>query len=223
MSRYERFAERYAAGEVPWDHADPPPEVLAYVPTLPPGRALDLGCGYGRATLFIAGLGWQVDGVDFVPAAVREARARAEAAGLADRARFHEGNIAHLDFLAGPYDLALDVGSMHSLSQAELRGYHAGLLRLLAPGGVYLLFAHLQDKDQDPLSVGIAAFPSEAAGTTGTGNADLPRWLDEALMRKVFAVGFTLERVEYGTTQVAGKPPWPSGWFWWRRAKANLE
>lgn len=211
MSRYERFADRYASGELPWDQADPPPEVLAYVPTLPPGRALDLGCGLGRASLFIAGLGWEVDAVDFVPAAVAEARVRAEAAGVADRIRFHQGDIANLDFLDGPFDLALDVGSMHSLDEVELGTYHAGLLRLLAPGAVYLLFAHLQEVDTTGLSVGIPAFPGDVDA------ADLPRWLDEALLHEVFAEGFSLERVEYGITKVAGRPPWPSAWFWWRR------
>mgnify|MGYP003516116257 CR=1 FL=1 len=75
MSRYERFADRYASGELPWDQADPPPEVLAYVPTLPPGRALDLGCGLGRASLFIAGLGCSRDDEVIVRAVLNLAEA----------------------------------------------------------------------------------------------------------------------------------------------------
>jgi len=208
MSRYRRFAERYAAGQVPWDHADPPPEVLAHVPTLPPGRALDLGCGYGRAALFMAGLGWQVEAVDFVAAAVREARTRALAAGLAGRIGFIRGDIARLDCLTGRYDFALDVGSMHSLDEAELCAYHAGLVRLLRPGAGFLLFAHLEGKAPSPLSVGIAAYPA---------GAEAPRWLDESVLRAVFFAGFDLERVKYGTTRVGDRPPSPSAWFWWRR------
>lgn len=199
MSRYDRFAERYAAGDVPWDHADPPPEVLAFVPTLPVGRALDLGCGFGRAALFMAGLGWQVDAVDFVAAAVDVARARAAAAGLADRIRVHVGDITDLAFLDGPYDLALDVGSLHSLEAAELRACHAELLRLLRPGAAFLLFAHL-----------------DTPGAPAV-DADPRRWLDDSLLHAVFGTGFRLERVERGTTQVGDNPPWPSAWFWFRR------
>lgn len=199
MSRYDRFAERYAAGDVPWDHADPPPEVLAFVPTLPVGRALDLGCGFGRAALFMAGLGWRVDAVDFVAAAVDVARARAAAAGLADRIRVHVGDITDLAFLDGPYDLALDVGSLHSLEAAELRAYHAELLRLLRPGAAFLLFAHL-----------------DTPGAPAVG-ADPRRWLDESLLHTLFGTGFRLERLERGTTQVGDNPPWPSAWFWFRR------
>lgn len=177
----------------------PPPEVLAYVPTLPVGRALDLGCGFGRAALFMARLGWQVDAVDFVTAAVDVARVRAAAAGLADRIHVHVGDITDLAFLDGPYDLALDVGSLHSLEPAELRASHAELMRLLRPGAVFLLFAHLD-------------MPGAPAV-----DAEPRRWLDESLLDAVFGTGFRIERVERGTTQVGDNPPWPSAWFWFRR------
>ncbi|RIL11074.1 class I SAM-dependent methyltransferase [bacterium] len=200
MSRYDRFAERYASRDVPWDRAEPPPEVLATAPALPVGRALDLGCGFGRAALFLARLGWHVDAVDFVPAAIEEARARARAAGLADRIVFHVGDIADMAFLDGPYDLAIDVGTLHSLEEAELRGVAAGLARLLRPGAQFLLFAHL-DMQGVP-----------------TGGDDPRRWLDEAVLHAVFGADFQLERSERGTTQVGDNPPWPSAWFWFRRA-----
>ncbi|MBE7552516.1 MAG: hypothetical protein HS126_15715 [Anaerolineales bacterium] len=48
MSRFENLLEFYQADPVPWDQPAPPPEVLAFVPTLPVSRALDLGCGLGR-------------------------------------------------------------------------------------------------------------------------------------------------------------------------------
>lgn len=70
-----------------------PPEVLDTVATLTVGRALDVGCGFGRAALYLAHLGWQVDGVDLVPEAIAEASARATRAGLADIAHFHVGSV----------------------------------------------------------------------------------------------------------------------------------
>jgi cyclopropane fatty-acyl-phospholipid synthase-like methyltransferase len=196
MARYERMLELYEAGTVPWDHEDPPPEVLAFVPTLPAGRALDLGCGLGRAAIFMARLGWQVDGVDFIPQAIDEARRRAEQTGVAAQAQFHVGSTTQLDFLSDPYDFALDVGAMHSFSSEELRAYHGELLRLLRPGASYLLFAHLHEEKPEQ---------------------EQRRWLDEAELREVLAQGFALERVEYGETQVGDQAPWRSGWFWWRR------
>lgn len=195
MSHFDNLLEFYQAGPVPWDQPDPPPEVVAFVPTLPVGRALDLGCGLGRAALYLARLGWQVDGVDFIPQAVAEAATRASQAGL-DNVHFHLGPVTQLDFLTGPYDFALDVGCAHSFTADELRMYHRELLRLLKPGGYYLLFAHLNEADPEP---------------------EARQWLDETALQHIFAEGFTLERVEYGRTQVGDKAPWRSGWFWFKR------
>jgi SAM-dependent methyltransferase len=198
MSHFERLLEFYQSGLVPWDRPDPPPEVLAFVPTLPVGRALDLGCGLGRAALYLARLGWQADGVDFIPQAITEATARAGQAGLLDKVRFHLGPVTQLDFLSGPYDFALDVGCAHSFNPDELRAYHQELLRLLKPKGYYLLFAHLNEANPDP---------------------EARRWLDEDDLREIFSQGFTLERVEYGQTQVGDQSPWRSAWFWFKRIK----
>ena len=131
MSHYERLLEFYQAGPVPWDQPDPPPEVLATVSALSNGRALDLGCGLGRAALYMARSGWEVDGVDFVPQAIEEATARAERAGLAERAHFYVSSVLELDFLHGPYDFALDVGCAHSFGPDELQAYRRELVRLL--------------------------------------------------------------------------------------------
>ncbi|MEZ4833894.1 MAG: methyltransferase domain-containing protein [Caldilineaceae bacterium] len=195
-SRYERLSSFYQSGPVPWDHVDPPPEVLATVPTLPVGRALDLGSGLGRASIFMGKLGWQVDGVDFIPQAIEESTARAKAAGVADRVHFHQSEVTELGFLDGPYDYALDVGCAHSFSVDELRAYHRHLRRLLRPGAIYMLFAHLNEGEVQP---------------------DQRRWMDEADVRAVFADGFSLRRAEYGTTQVGDQAPWRSAWFWFER------
>ncbi len=41
---------------------------------LPPGRALDLGCGSGREAVYLADLGWQVIAVDRLPDALERGR-----------------------------------------------------------------------------------------------------------------------------------------------------
>lgn len=195
---YERFLARYDEERVPWgDHA-PPPEIKELVKLLPPGRALDLGCGYGRSAIFLAQHGWRVDGVDFIPRAIAVARQRAVAAGVAARITFHVASAAKLDFLTPPYDLAIDVGCMHSFTYEQLRAYRGELARLLPPGGLYVLFAHLRDT------------------AAGVGD-DEPRGIPESLIHSLLGGQFLLEKVERGTTQVEDRPPWDSGWFWFRR------
>ena len=188
----ERLAERYAAGNVPWDDPLPPPEVIEHVSGLPAGRALDLGCGYGRASIYLAGLGWDVDGIDFIAEAAAEAAQRAQAAGV--YARFHIGQVTDLDFLAGFYDLAIDVGCCHNMVDDDLARYRNQLERLIRPGGIFLLFARLREED-------------------GSGPGIRP-----PMVEKLFTTGFDLERAELGSTEVPGQPVWRSGWFWFRRS-----
>ncbi|MEZ4637891.1 MAG: class I SAM-dependent methyltransferase [Caldilineaceae bacterium] len=131
-SRYERLSSFYQSGPVPWDHVDPPPEVLATVPTLPVGRALDLGSGLGRASIFMGKLGWQVDGVDFIPQAIEESTARAKAAGVADRVHFHQSEVTELGSSTA-HTTTRWMLAARSFSVDELRAYHRHLRRLLRP------------------------------------------------------------------------------------------
>jgi SAM-dependent methyltransferase len=57
-------------------HDDPVGVLAAEVGSLPPGRALDLGCGAGRAAVWLAERGWRVTGVDYSEVALRLARER---------------------------------------------------------------------------------------------------------------------------------------------------
>ena len=196
---FDRMVDRYTEGQVPWDDPLPPPEVVDFLAERPPGKALDLGCGYGRSTLYLARQGWQVDGVDFVPQAIAETARRMVKADLRQQVRLHIASVSNLDFLAGPYDFVLDVGCMHALDEAELITYRDGVRRLLKENGRYLLYARLRQTDAAP---------------------DGPRGVPEATIRDLFGDGFLLERYERGETQVEDKPAWSSGWFWFKRQAA---
>lgn len=191
----ERFRERYATGNIPWDAQLPPPEIEALVSQLQIGRALDLGCGYGRTAIYLAQHGWEVDGVDFVPQAIAEAKRRAAETGVGQQIHFWQGSVAEMDFLNGRYDLAIDIGCMHSLNPPLQAAYRDELLRLLRPGATYLLFARLSHPDDDP--------------------ADGPSGIDEAALRTLFA-SFTLQKSEIGVTE-GEDYSWRSGWFWYVR------
>lgn len=193
-----RFAARYEEGRVPWDDPTPPPEVVALAEALPSGRALDVGCGYGRAVIYLAERGWWAVGVDFVPQAIAEARRRAAAAGVGEWATFYTASATDLSFLAPPFDLVIDVGCMHSFTEEMLAAYGAEIARLLRPGGLYLLFAHLREVDE----------PEREDG---------PRGIAEATIHELLRASFRLERVERGVTQVEDRPPWNSAWFWFIR------
>jgi len=160
---------------------------------------LDLGCGYGRTAIYLARQGWEVDGIDFVPLAIAEARSRARRAGLINnKVQFHNASVADLHFLQAPYDLAVDIGCLHALGPEDQAGYEASLKRLLRPGAWYLLFARLQDEEavEDP---------------------DGPRGIAEETVRRLFSENFLLQKDTPGWTEVEDGPAWKSGWFWFRR------
>jgi SAM-dependent methyltransferase len=61
------------------------------ISSLPPGRALDVAMGEGRNAVYLASKGWDVTGLDISDEALRQANARATAAGVRIRV-FHEGS-----------------------------------------------------------------------------------------------------------------------------------
>jgi SAM-dependent methyltransferase len=197
MSIFERMVERYNEGQLPWDSQTPPPEVITLAERLKPGRALDLGCGFGRTSIYLAKMGWQVDGIDFVPDAISEASERARKADVWERVDFHMGSVTELDFLNEAYDLAVDVGCMHILTATELQAYRDQLCRLLRPDGHYILFARLRDPN-------------------GT-ESDEPIGLPRASLVELFDDGFVMENVEFGETNLDDGTSWASAWFLFRR------
>jgi cyclopropane fatty-acyl-phospholipid synthase-like methyltransferase len=138
------FEVAYRVGLTPWDHADPPPELVEVIEgdrKLSPGRALDLGCGTGNSSIYMAEHGWAVTGVDFAGFAVNRARRKARARGLdIDLRRADVTQLAGAG-VDGPFDLVFDLGCFHGLD-AEARGRYAlEAARVSGDGATYLLFA----------------------------------------------------------------------------------
>jgi SAM-dependent methyltransferase len=159
----------------PWDTGVTPPELERFVATHRPGRAIDLGCGTGTNAVYLAKQGWSAVGVDFAARAIGKARRRAREAGVSSRCSFHVGDVTRLDSLAGPFDLALDIGCLHSLPVAERAAYAAGAARLVGSGGTYLLYAFA---------------PGGRPGVPGLTGDDV---------RTLFAESFDVAAVEEGT------------------------
>jgi SAM-dependent methyltransferase len=130
----------YRLGKPVWDTGSTPPEVVESIAKQPAGgRALDLGCGTGTHSIYLAQHGWGVVGVDFSAKAIAEAREKAKHVGV--NADFRIGDVTRLDPLSGPFDFALDVGCFHGLHAAGRARYVEQLTRLVRSGGKYTLWA----------------------------------------------------------------------------------
>ncbi len=142
MLRRLNFSLWYLFGKTPWDSGISPPELFDFIAHHPPGRAIDLGCGTGTNVITLAQHGWQVTGVDFAARAIRLARRKMQSAGV--QADVSVGDVTKLGGIAGPFDLALDLGCFHGLP--EPAAYLTQLNRILASGGFWLLYGMLRSE-----------------------------------------------------------------------------
>src|SRR5579885_1965164 len=120
------FDSRYQEGSTPWDIGRPQPFVRRlWEEGAFRGDILDVGCGTGENTLFLASHGHSVCGVDFSPTAVERARAKGISRGL--DATFWVGNALQLVSLNRTFDRALDSALFHVFNDEERAAYAESL------------------------------------------------------------------------------------------------
>jgi SAM-dependent methyltransferase len=105
----------------------------------PGTRVLDVGCGIGRWSRFLAVRGAVVFGVDLSATMIAQARRRAAAEGVAERCRFAVADLVHLD-LAEQFDLVLGVTVLqHILDPMSFRSAMFTMAAHVAPRGRMIL------------------------------------------------------------------------------------
>jgi ubiquinone/menaquinone biosynthesis C-methylase UbiE len=125
-------------GRPKWDTGISPPELLDFIDTHKPARAIDIGCGTGTNVVTLAKAGWQVTGVDFAPRAIHLARQKIRETGI--QAELAVNDATNLRGITGRYDLALDIGCFHGIPQDGRSKYLKELDRILAPNGFWLMY-----------------------------------------------------------------------------------
>lgn len=155
-----RWDERYAAKGPPLLSSVAPPSVFAGHADLFPtaGSALDVACGQGTGSVWLAARGLQVVGVDVSPVAIRHARNLAHRAAVGDRCRF---DVVDLD--GGlPAGAPVDVIVCSKFRDARL---DRAIIERLSPGGL-LAIAALSEVGAGPGAFRMAAgeLPAAFAG-----------------------------------------------------------
>jgi SAM-dependent methyltransferase len=136
MRRFYRQAQG-APERLPWHREDPPPVLVSAASAREAGdRVLDVGCGAGVFSVWLAEQGLDVTGLDLFPEALAMAEKRAADRGV-------EVAFVCADLLTyvpeTPFDLVFDSGCLHSLVGGSVAAYRAQLLRWLAPGADFVL------------------------------------------------------------------------------------
>lgn len=147
-------------------------------------RAIDLGCGSGDNVIFLASRGFDAVGVDFSPAAVRQASDKARVSGIA-RARFLVGDITQaVEGVDGTFDLVVLYNVLQDLRGDARRRLAHRATRLTRPGSRILVWCwYGRRRDLPWVSY---RGPSRIA----------PFVIEPGEERTLFGDGFTYERPE---------------------------
>jgi SAM-dependent methyltransferase len=186
----EWWDERYRSGDIPWDTGIVPPEVVSLLASsrLEPGWALDLGCGSGLSTCYLASHGFHAVGLDLAVSAL--ARAASAARRAAVPAFFCLADASELGFLRVRATFALDVGCFHTIPPDRRPAYVASLATHLVPGAFYLMYGFTFSIADSETSRGIS--PADIGG---------------------FAPAFVLHWVQHGRDRER-----PSAWYLLQRS-----
>jgi SAM-dependent methyltransferase len=165
-SRHLLFRVFYRIGFTPWDGHPIATSLRSLVegsdgsPALTPGAALDVGCGTGDTSIYLAQHGWRVIGVDFVPKAVDKARAKGGAAGVT--VDFRQGDATRLtgEGVGSGFGLIVDQGCFHGMSDSDRDRYVAEVTAVAAPDARLLL---------------VEFTPGGAIGVPGVDQAEIER------------------------------------------------
>ena len=112
------------------------------------GNILDAGCGPGRTALYLAGLGYNVLGVDISGNAIERAKRKAIEKGSA--AQFQQANIFELTGYDDRFGTVVDIGCFHSLYDDNDRAaYATSLHRACRSGAVIYLRAFSTNNQKD--------------------------------------------------------------------------
>jgi SAM-dependent methyltransferase len=144
-SRQLLFKTLYRFGFVPWDGHPLPTSLTELVEgvegsaPLPASTALDLGCGTGDNSIYLAKHGWRVTGIDFIAKAVDKARTKAAADNV--DIRFEQGDVTRLcqEGVGSNFALIVDNGCLHGMSDDDRYDYVREVTATAAPGALLLL------------------------------------------------------------------------------------
>ena len=121
MTDPETFEERYKTENTPWELGRVDANLVNILAkrNIKTGRILDVGCGIGTCTIWLAENGYKATGIDVSGTAIRKAKEKARKKGIS--ATFHKRNFLKETVKERPFDFLFDRGCFHSFDDSEDR------------------------------------------------------------------------------------------------------
>ncbi len=137
--------ERYRSGERAAEDMDaaPAPLLVETAKKLAPGKALDLACGTGRNTLWLAEQGWNVTAVDGSPIAMDILRSRVSERGVMVTTRVADLEKFEYQIEPSSWDL---VAICYYLQRDLFEPAKQGVV----PGGILISIVHVTEPGEEP-------------------------------------------------------------------------
>jgi 2-polyprenyl-3-methyl-5-hydroxy-6-metoxy-1,4-benzoquinol methylase len=189
-SKNGEFFNSAYRGIPPWDIGRPQKEFIRLAEEGEiSGRVLDVGCGTGENTLYLASLGFEVRGIDAAPSAIKKAKEKAKKRGI--KVKFLVGNVLKLQLLQNKFDTIIDCGLFHVFPDEERPIFSASLSSALFPGGKYFLLC----------------FSEHEPGSYG------PRRVTQAEIRGTFSKGWKINYIREAELETTFGPDGVKAWL----------
>lgn len=180
--------------DIPWNIEEPPETLVTLVEggIVQPCKAIDLGCGTGNYSLYLAGKGFDVTGVDISPTAIEIAQENSKKKGV--KCDFIAADVlGGLEDLKGSFDFAYDWALLHHLFPEKRKQYVENVHGKLNTKGQYLSLCFSED---DPQFGGLGKYRKTPLGTTLYFSSE-----DE--LNALFSSYFSIEELK--TIEISGK------------------
>jgi SAM-dependent methyltransferase len=160
----DRIYRTVPLSNIPWNSETPPDALVRLVEDgkVRPCKTIDLGCGAGNYAIYLAGLGFDVTGVDISPAAIKIANDNAEKREV--RCRFIVADLlGDMHEVNDTFDFAYDWEVLHHIFPEDRGVYIRNVYTILKPGSTYFSVCF---SEKDPQFGGSGKYRITQMGTT---------------------------------------------------------
>lgn len=134
----QEWNDRYKDGNLPWDIQEPDENLSVLIGSgkVPKGKALEIGCGTGTDSIWLARQGFDVLGVDLAPEAIEMAKHKMNGEPLS--CDFAVMDFLKEDNLPQGFNFVFDRGCFHSFDEeSDRKLFVAHVSRVLTPDGIW--------------------------------------------------------------------------------------